>query len=166
MAIDILKRLAVFIVLALVQTLVFNHIRLFGYAMPLLYVYFIIITQRGYPRWATLVWAFMLGLVVDVFANTPGAAAASLTLVGLLQPYLLELFVSREAVPNLKVSLTVLGWVKFLALAAILTFVHCAAFFSLEMFTFVDLTTWILCVLGSTLLTLILIMGIESVRRS
>ena len=166
MAIDTLKRLAVFVVLVLAQVLVFNHIRLFGYAIPLLYVYFIIITQRGYPRWATLVWSFMLGLAVDLFSNTPGAAAASLTLVGLLQPYLLELFVSREAAPNLKVSLSVLGWTKFLTLAGLLTFVHCLAFFSLEMFTFVDLPTWGFCVLGSGLLTLILITGLESVRQS
>ena len=38
MAIDTLRRLLVFVALVLAQALVFNHIRLFGYAIPLLYV--------------------------------------------------------------------------------------------------------------------------------
>ena len=166
MAVETLRRLAVFLALMLAQVLVFNHIRLFGYAMPLLYVYFVITTRRGYPRWATLLWSFCLGLVIDIFSNTPGAAAASMTLVGLLQPYLLELFVSREAAANLKVSASSMGWIKFLTLAAMLTLVHCMAFFSLEMFTFVDWMTWTFCALGSALLTLILVLGLECVRKS
>jgi rod shape-determining protein MreD len=165
MAIETLKRLAWFLLLVLAQVLVFNHIRMFGYAMPLLYAYFIITMRRGYPRWATLLWGFGLGLTIDVFSNTPGAAAAALTLVGLLQPYLIELFVSREAAPNLPVSLAALGWGKFLTLASFLLFVHCAVFFSLEMFTFVDWLSWTFCVFGSTLLTLVLFLGIESARK-
>ena len=156
----------VFLVLALAQVLVFNHIRLFGYAIPLLYVYFAIAIPRNYPRWATLLWCFALGLTVDLFSNTPGAAAASMTLMGLLQPYLLELFVQREAAPSLRPSAKTLGWTKFVAMASTLTFVHCLVFFSLEMFTFVDLVTWALCIVGSTLLTMILLMALESVRKS
>lgn len=166
MAIDTLRRLLVFVALVLAQALVFNHIRLFGYAIPLLYVYFAVAIPRNYPRWATLLWCFTLGLVVDLFSNTPGAAAASMTLIGLLQPYLLELFVQREAAPNLRPSAKTLGWTKFLTMATTLTFVHCLVFFSLEMFTFVDLLTWALCTVGSTLLTMILLTALESVRRS
>lgn len=166
MAIETLQRFVLFLMLIAAQVLVFGHIRLFGYAMPLLYVYFVITTRRGYPRWATLLWSFALGLIVDVFSNTQGAAAASLTLVGLLQPYLLELFLSRETAPNLKVSIYSIGRVRFLALATVLTFIHCVVFFSLEMFTFVDWLTWTFCALGSALLTLILVLGLECVRKS
>ncbi len=44
----------------------------------------------------------MMGLCVDVFANTPGVAAASMTAVGLLQPYLFELFVPRDSADDLE----------------------------------------------------------------
>ena len=165
MLIETLQRLVLFLVLIIAQILVFGHIRLFGYAMPLLYVYFVIITRRGYSRWATLLWSFALGFIVDVFSNTQGAAAASLTLVGLLQPYLLELFLSRETAPNLKVSVFSIGRLRFLALATMLTFIHCMVFFSLEMFSFVDWQTWTFCTLGSALLTLFLILGLECVRK-
>ena len=92
MAIDTLRRALVFVVLCLVQALVFNHIHLFGYATILLYVYFVVMLPRNYPRWAALLWSFALGLSVDMFTNTPGMAAAALTLTGFLQPYLLQLF--------------------------------------------------------------------------
>ena len=51
-------------------------------------------------------------------------------------------------------------------LAAILTFIHCLAFYTLEMFSFVDWRLWALCVVGSAVLTLVLLMALESVRKS
>ena len=38
MSIDLIKRLGIFVVLVLVQGLVFNHIHLFNCATPLLYI--------------------------------------------------------------------------------------------------------------------------------
>ena len=97
MSLDILKRLALFVVLGAVQILVLNHIRLFGLATPLLYVYFVITFQRNTPKWAILLWSFAMGLAIDVFTNTPGLAAGSMTLIAIVQPYLLELFVPRDS---------------------------------------------------------------------
>lgn len=165
MAIDILQRLATLLVLSLAQALVFNHIHFFGCAIPLLYVYFAIVIPRGYPRWATLLWCFFLGLLVDLFSNTPGMATGALTFVALLQPYVLELFVPREAPANMKVSMKQMGMAKFTSMAVFLTFIYCLVFFSLEMFSFVDWMRWGLCVLGSLLLTTVLLLALESVRR-
>lgn len=166
MAIDTLKRLAVFVAMILAQALVFNHIRLFGYAMPVPYVYFVIIIPRGYPRWATLLWSFAMGLVIDLFANTPGVAAASLTLIGLLQPYVMELFIPREAPANLRASAADMGRTKFYVMTAMLTLLFCMVFYSLEMFTFANWLSWAFSVVGSWLLTLVLMTALESVRKS
>lgn len=165
MAIDTLRRAIHFVVLCLAQALVFNHVHLFGYAMALLYVYFVVIFPRNYPRWAILLWSFALGLSVDIFANTPGMAAASLTLVGFLQPYLLELFLPRDAVDNIKSSVASLGFTKFLTLASILVFVQCLVFFTIESFSFFNWQEWALTVVGSTILTLVLLLTVESIRR-
>ena len=51
--------------LVLAQALVFNYIHLFGYATVLLYVYFVVMFPRNYPRWAILLWSFFLGLSAD-----------------------------------------------------------------------------------------------------
>lgn len=165
MAISELKRALLFLVLCLAQALVFNHIHLFGYATVLLYVYFVVMFPRNYPRWALLLWSFSLGLCVDMFASTPGMAAGSLTLVGFIQPYLLELLMPRDAPENLKSSVSTLGFSKFLTLAAILVFIHCLLFFTLESFGFFNWMDWLLNVVGSTALTLVLLMAIESIRK-
>ena len=151
--------------LCLVQALVFNQIHLFGFATILLYVYFVVMFPRSYPHWAILLWSFTLGLVVDMFSNTPGMAAASLTLVGFLQPYLLELFLPREAPENIKSSMAALGPTKFVVLASILVFIHCLTFFTLEAFTFFNWQQWALNIAGSTVLTMAILMTLETIRK-
>lgn len=162
MNLDWVKTLSFFIVLLLVQVLVFNHIHLFGYATPLLYVYFVLPARRGFPKWALLLWAFLLGLSVDIFSNTPGLAAASMTLVALIQPYLLELFVPRDSPDDLKPSFRSLGAAKYMFYTFILMFVYSVVFFSLEIFSFFNWLQWLASAGGSMLLTLVLVWVIEN----
>lgn len=164
MSVDFFKRLGWFVVLCLVQVLILNHIHLFDVAIPLLYVYFTITFQRGTPKWMILLWSFALGLAIDVFSNTPGLASGSLTLIAAIQPYLLEIFVPRDALENMEVSISTLGVGKFLVFCVILLVVYCLAFFALEAFSFYNWQYWLMCAGASLLLTLVLIIAIESVR--
>ena len=102
-----------------------NNIHLFGSATPMLYVWFPLTFHRNTPHWAALLWSFALGLAIDVFSNTPGLAAGSLTLIGMMQPYLLELFVPRDSVEEMEVSASTLGLGKYALLCAILLIVFC-----------------------------------------
>lgn len=165
MNIDFLKRLLLFFGLMLVQALVLNHVHLFGVATPLLYVYFAISFRRGTPKWAMLVWSFLLGLSIDVFSNTPGLAAASMTLVAVVQPYLLELFIQRGDDDEVLPSILTFGLGKFSLFALILTFVYCVVFFTLESFTFFNWIQWLLNMGTSVLLTLLLVLVVDNLRR-
>lgn len=164
MALDTLRRTFVFLALCLAQALVFNRIQLFNCATPLLYVYFVIMFPRNYPKWAVLLWSFAMGLSVDMFANTPGLASASLTIVGAVQPYLLIPFLPRDPNENHKMSAGSIGWLKFLLFSFILTLIHCLFFFTLEFFSFFNWLHWLQSVAGSTVLTTMLIMAFESFR--
>lgn len=165
MNISFLKRLLLFLGLLVAQVLVLNHIHLFGYAVPLLYIYFVISFQRNYPRWAILVWSFLLGLGIDVSSNTPGLAAASMTLMGLLQPYVLELFMQRDSNDDMQPAIFSFGPTRYLSYAAILTDGYCLVFFTLESFTFFNWLHWLLSFTSSTVLTLLLIMVIDNLRK-
>ena len=164
MLLDTLQRLLIFVVLVLAQGLVLNRIQLFHCATPLLYTYFIIIFPLNYPKWAMLVWGFLLGLSIDMFSNTPGLAAASTTFIAALQPYLLQLFIPRDAGDHVRSSAATLGFSQFATLATIMVTLFCLVFFALEAFNFYDWQQWLLCVAGSALLTLILIFALESLR--
>ncbi len=165
MPIDELKRAALFVVLCLVQVLMLNQMHLFNCATPLLYVYLALVFPLNYPRWAALLWCFMLGLVVDTFSNTPGVASASMTLLGLTQPYILQLFVSRDAPEGLTPSMVTMGVGKYVSLVVSLVLLYCLCFFSLEVFNFFNWMHWLECVGGSAVLTSLLVLTLESVRR-
>ena len=160
----IVNRLIMFVVLALVQVLVLNYVWLFNLATPLLYVFFVITFPRNSAKGEELVWCFMLGLVIDLFSNTPGLASGAMTLIGLLQPYLLELFVPRDSAENMEVSVATLGIAKFFTFSIILTLIYSLLFFALEAFNFFEWQMWLLRSICSTLLTMVLMLAIESVR--
>jgi len=111
-----------------------------------------------------LLWSFALGLGVDIFANTPGVAAGSMTAIALLQPYLLELFLPRDSSDDLLPGVRTLGssyfWYSF-----IIVVIYCLLFFTLETFNFFNWLQWIECIVGSAALTYVLLMAIENVRK-
>lgn len=162
----VFKSVLWFIVLLLSQVLVLNHVHLLQYATPLLYVYVVIGFPRNMAKWAMLSVSFLTGLVIDVFSNTPGVAAGSMTFIALLQPYLLLLFINRESPDDVKPALHTLGFIRFTTYALLLVLVYCLLFFTLEAFNFFNWLQWLGCVGGSTLVTLVLILVIENMKRS
>ena len=161
MSIDLLKRALLFVVFVLAQALVLGRIHLFHCATPLLYVYFVTMLPRNYPKWGVLTWGFMMGLLVDIFSNTPGVAAASLTLIAAIQPYFFSLYVSRDAAEQMEPSLINMGLTKYSYYIVILVLLYCLLFYTIEMFSFSNLVEWLKCVVGSTLVTLALIFTFE-----
>ena len=153
MDVNFFKKLGWSIVLILLQVFVLNHVHLFGIATPLLYIYFIVQFRRNYPQWGMMLWAFVMGLFIDMFSNTPGVSSFSLTFLSAIQPFVLSSFTSHESAEELKPCIDSL------------TFIYCVVFFSLDMFSFFNLLEWGACILASTLLTIVLILVIENVRR-
>lgn len=164
MVIDFLRKLLLLAVFCLAQVLVLNHIHLFGVATPLLYAYFVLMFRADYPRWGIIMWSFVLGVVLDMFSNTPGVAAASLTLLGVLQPYILSWFTPRGSAPDMLPSMNMLGATHFYYYAIVSVTLYCIVFFSLEMFNFFNWLYWLECVAGSIAVTSVLLLVIENVR--
>ena len=161
-----MKYILFIISFGLIQALFLNHIHIFGMATPLLYVYLPLLFHRSYPRWAQMSLCFLTGLTMDMFTNTPGLAAASLTFIGFIKPYLLELYLKKEDEPDFKPSISTMGFVKYLSYAFLLILIYCFIFFSLEAFSFTHWLLWLESIAGSLILTLILILTIDSLRRS
>ena len=163
----ILPRVLWIIGLVLAHTLVFNHIHLMGYATPMPYVYALIILPHGTARWIYVVLGFCIGIVIDTLSNTVGAAAAALTLVGLLTPLLLRTFapddkLEEEFIPSIKT----MQWGDFLKFAVVVTLIHTLVFFLLETFSLFDAIEILIKVGGSTALTVIFMMTFEKLRNT
>lgn len=165
MNIDIIKKLLQLIVLVVAQVLVLNNIHLLGCATPLLYVYLVLRSRRFCPKWGSLLWGFALGLSVDIFTNTPGLAASAMTLTALLQPYVLTIFIAHDNQDDVTPTLRSLGPGKYISYILILISIFCLTFFSLETFNLFNWVQWIWNIVGSTLITTVLVIVIENVRR-
>lgn len=159
-----IERVIMFVVLLLVQVLILNNIHLFQVATPLLYLFFVITFRRGMPKWIILTYSFLLGLLLDIFTNTPGLAAGTMTLIAVIQPYLLETLTPRDSAENMRVSVSTMGFGKFVTFSAILVSIYCVVFFALEAFNFFEWQMWLLRAVSSALLTLLFVLAIESVR--
>lgn len=160
----ILIRIAWFVGLVLVQVLLLNNICLFGLATPFIYIYFILALDREVDRNALMAVAFALGLLVDVFSNTPGVNAGASVLVAFLRPSLLRLFAPREEFENFEPGISVMGVWPFVRYAVVVVLLHHTALFFLEAFSFAHIAFLLLRILCSTVLTVLLVMAIEFIR--
>jgi len=152
------------IVLVVLQAAVLNHIRLFGYAVPMMTVYFLLPTRRSAPQWQTLLSAFLVGLATDICSNTPGVGAASMTLAAFLQPYILQMFLTQDSDADDIPSFASLGWAKYSVYAIMVVGVYCLAFFAIDAFNFYNIARWSMNLAGSFVLTLLLVMAVEHTR--
>lgn len=151
-----------FVLLVLAQVYLFNQISLFGYALPFLYIYLIITLPATMNRSVVLLIAFFLGLSVDVFTNTYGLNASATVLAAFVRPYVQRLFLSREDFTDIPPSARVLGAGKFYKYAMGMVLVHHTAIFMVEYLSFFAPLMLLMKILFSSLFTLALIMGLES----
>jgi len=159
-----IKRIMAFIVLVFFQVLVFNHVHLFGYATPFLYIYLLLKLNLGTSRAELLIWGFLLGLAVDIFSNTPGVSAASTTFYALLQPILVRLFTPRDSDDTIEPGFKTMGIAPFIRFIVISVLLHHTVLFTIEFFSFVNWTDWLISILSSTLLTVFCVIAIEGIR--
>lgn len=166
MTVDTLKAIVATVFVLLIQALILNRIHLFGYGTPLLYIYTVLLFPRRQMRWVSLIWAFLTGLCADSISNTPGVAAAAMTLTALLQPYLLESMIQKDNTEDVVPTMNELGWDKYAMYAIILIVIYCLLFFSLETFNFFNWQQWLLSVGTSAALTFLLVFVIENIRKN
>lgn len=147
-----------FLVLTLIQVFVLNNVQLSGYINPYLYILFILLLPFETPRSLLLVFAFIQGLTVDMFVQTPGMHAAACVMLAYLRPFVIGIVSSRrEYEPGIQPSIQDLGLAWFISYAGILTLAHHTVLFFAEVFNFGEFLITVQRIIYSTIITLILI---------
>ena len=151
-----------FIVLVLLQVLVFNRIALFGYATPFLFLYFILKLPTTLSANWTMTLSFLMGLIIDIFSNTPGMYALASVSIAFVRRTFIALVLQRG---NEEVSLVrSFGSGYFSIYAFCVIFLFCILVFVIEAFSFFTPLILLLRILSSTLLTFILVLALESLN--
>ena len=161
-----IHRLSALIGLTLLQVLFLNRICLFGYVTPLFYIWMIIRFDSSMKRYSTLLWAFFLGLFIDLFSGTPGLNAASATLLAMFQPGFVKLFVSLDRHDVLVPGAASMGGRQFAGYLLLMTLLHHTVYFILRSIPLGDWTVLVLKVVFSTLLTFVFMLVTERVSGS
>ncbi len=140
---DRLKIVLNFFLLIAVQILILNNIQLFGLINPYLYILF--------------------GGIIDVFSHSYGIHMAATVLVAFIRPYIMGLFASREDMEKSAPTYRNFG-VSFLKYASLIVVIHHFVLFSLEAFSFSHFGMVLLKTVCSSLVTILLIFGIQSIN--
>lgn len=160
-----LIRMRDFAILAFIQVLIFNQIHLFGYATAHIYLIFLLKLPRFTSRNELLIWAFLFGIVVDIFGNTPGINACAATAMAFARNYILTAFTQKSVVddfvPGMQ-TITPGGYTMYATLCLLLFY---TVLFLLELFTIRYPLTLLASVAASTLLTLLFTLVIDCFTR-
>ncbi|MTK53460.1 rod shape-determining protein MreD [Paludibacter sp.] len=160
----VLKHTLRFIVLVLLQVLIFNNIRFLGYVNPLIYIWFIISFPTGVNRSLTLLVAFLMGAVIDIFSNTPGMYAFATVFVAFARKDLLQLFVPKDMYANYEPSVKVLGLPIFLKYVTCMVIVLHLLLFTLEAFSFQHYWLVLLKTAINSVVTILLVLSTQKFK--
>ena len=163
---SILRFSLIFVILILLQLLLFNNIQFSGYFNPYVYIMFILLLPVEIPSWLLLLLSFGTGIIIDLFSGSPGMHASATVVAGFVRPFILRIVSPRDGYePGSEPSMVIYGFRWFLAYAVLLVVVHHTILFYLEVFRFDDFFRTLLRVLLSSLFTLTFIVLIEFYRR-
>ncbi len=128
-----IKHIARFIGFVLLQVLVLNHVLLYDYVNPYLYVLFIILLPLNQSKIKTLFFSFLLGLSIDFFSDTGGVHAMACLFTAYVRPLVLRFsFGINYDYQTLKFYEE--GFKQRITYVSLLVFTHHLVMFSMEAF--------------------------------
>lgn len=151
-----------FVIILLLQVVIFNHIHISGYIYPAFYIYFIMLLPFETAGWLLLTSAFLMGIGVDFFSNSLGLNAAALVFTAFIRPGVIRLLKSKkEYEPGVIPGIAHLGFRWFFFYSVILIFLHHGVLFSLEVFSLNDSIQTLHRIVASSVSTLILVLFLQ-----
>jgi hypothetical protein len=135
----IVKNILRFILLVLLQALVFNNIHFFDFMTPYIYLLIILLLPFETPKWLLLLAGFFTGLMIDIFSNTIGLHTIACTFIAYIRPWSTTVISAKqEYEPGMQPGIKNLGFRWFLSYTLLLTAFHHFILFYLEIFKFAN----------------------------
>ena len=151
-----------FIILVLVQVLLFNQIHIYGYGCIFLYVLFVINYPFERKKIYLLLWGFLLGFIIDMFSQSYGIHTFATTLIAYLRTFIIKLYTGSDNSEALKKNYNRFG-ATFYKYAVTMILIHHFTLFMLEAFSLKFIFPVIFRTIISTLLTTIFVFFVQSV---
>lgn len=159
---EVLQFAVIFILTITVQVLICNHIALFNVAVPIVFIYFIIRLPMDIGKGLLYTLAFLSGLLVDIFSDTPGVNALACTLLAAVKRPVYYAYVPRDdKTRSLVPSVSTLGLSTYCKVLVTMVGIYCLLAFTIEYFNFADVKEIAVLASSSCLLTFILLLATD-----
>lgn len=153
----IMKYCLMFILLIMLQALIFNHIYLFSVAMAFVFVYFIVSLPMGLSTGWVIMLSFMIGFCVDVFSDTSGVNSLSCVLLAALRKPIFFAYVPKDDKTKIITpSLRTLGWPAYTKYLLTMCAVYSLLNYSIEYFSIAHVKDIIILSSSSALFTFLM----------
>lgn len=139
------------LIFGLLQLLLIDRLSLSPYGYCFVYVLPILLLPVTFNRLVVLIMAFLIGLIMDSFYNSPGMHASACVLLAFVRPYVLDALTPRSGYENnTGTSLEDQGFAWFSTYVLLCILSHHTLLFVLETFN--------TALIGQTLLKIVLSM--------
>jgi hypothetical protein len=158
---DLIPQIGRFLLLVAIQVLVLKQVgeNLGKYFVVFIYPIFILLLPRGMHNVKVLLYAFLIGITVDLFYITYGMHAAASVFSAYCRGFLLKAFEPRSGYSDATIASKFhFGWQWFLGYSALFMLFHTFFYFSVESFTFVYLLTITLRTIAAWALSMLFVM--------
>jgi rod shape-determining protein MreD len=155
----IIVNLLRFILLVFIQVFLLKNITLYNLSTPYLYILFILLLPFEIPNFLLFALAFILGLTIDAFYDTPGLHAAACVLLAFVRLQFINITVQKDGFDNEpEPTVSVMGFRWFFTYAIVLTLFHHFFLFNLEVFRFSEIQYTFTRVVLSSIFTVFLML--------
>ncbi len=148
-----------FLLLVFIQVFLLKNVALYNLSTPYLYILFILLLPFETPNLLLFALAFILGLTIDAFYDTPGLHASACVLLALVRIIFISLTVQKDGFDNEpEPTLSMMGFRWFLTYSVVLTLFHHFFLFNLEVFRFSEIQYTLTRVVLSSIFTVFLML--------
>lgn len=157
-----IKYLLCFLLLIPAQAVVFNHLILFNVAVPLAFIYLIIMLPLTLGTNLSTFIGFAVGLGIDIFCDTPGVNALCCTLLAFARKPLIHLYLSMDDdLAGRSPSSRSMGHAAYMKFILTVVAIYCTLMFTIEAFQLFNFRLLILRIVASTAYTFILLYAFD-----
>ena len=161
---DWTKQIGRYIVVMLLQVLLFDQLQLWGVCHPYIYILCLLMMPITLPHSVDMLIGAAAGIIMDVFCNSLGIHTAACILLMFIRPYLLGWIVNDKDRLNEQISVRAIGMEAMIKYVVILVVIHHLTVFSLAAWSWSHIGFVLLETLISSFITFSVVIGYNALK--
>ena len=161
---DWTKQIGRYIVVMILQVLLFDQLQLLGVCHPYIYILCLLMMPITLPHSADMIIGAIAGLIMDIFCNSMGVHTAACIFIMFIRPYLIGALVNDKDRLNEQISLRALGMEALLRYVVIMVVIHHLTVFLLAAWSWAHIGFVLIETIVSSIITISIIIGYNALK--